>query len=119
MKGSSEQEIQSRMINEQTDSLSVLSDIFVGHQPLKTSHSEAKICVIHKNRENISWSSADELIETIKHLKEDNNSDCWVSISELRSEQLNENYVALMKIFYIKLRKTEKFNPSTQDEGKK
>lgn len=96
-----------------------LSDIFAYHQPLETSQNETKICVIHKNRENISWSSAgDELRETIKRLKDDNNSDCWVSISEFRSEKLNENYVASIKIFYIRLRKTEKFNPSTQDEGK-
>ena len=96
-----------------------LSDIFAYHQPLETSQNETKICVIHKNRENISWLTAgDELRETIKRLKEDNNSDCWVSISEFRSEKLNENYVASIKIFYIRLRKTEKFNPSTQDEGK-
>ena len=96
-----------------------LSDIFAYHQPLETSQNETKICVIHKNRENISWLTAgDELRETIKRLKEDNNSDCWVSISEFRSEKLNENYVASIKIFYIKLRKTERFNPSTIDEGK-
>ena len=96
-----------------------LSDIFAYHQPLETSQNDTKICVVHKNRENISWTSAgDGLRETIKCLKEDNNSDCWVSISEFRSEKLNENYVASIKIFYIRLRKTEKFNPSTQNEGK-
>ena len=77
-----------------------LSDIFAYHQPLEASQNDTKICVVHKTWENISWTNAgDELIEKIRHLKDDNNSDCWVSISEFRSERLNENYVASIKIF--------------------
>lgn len=112
---------QERMTDEQAYEQRLL-DVLSYHQPSESSrinNQDAKFCVINGNAKNISWVKAgDELNEVLERIYKDNNEDCFVSISEFKGEKLNENYVASIKIFYIRLRKTERFNPSTTDEGK-
>ena len=116
---------QERMTDEQAYEQRLL-DVLSYHQPGEASrinnnlnNKDAKFCVVNGNAKNISWVKAgDELNEALERIYKDNNEDCFVSISEFRSERLNENYVASIKIFYITLRKTERFNPSTTDEGR-
>ena len=112
---------QERMTNEQAYEQRLL-DVLSYHQPGEASqinNQSAKFCVINGNAKDISWVQAgDELNEALERIYKDNREDCFVSISEFKGEKLNENYVASIKIFYIKLRKTERFNPSTTDEGR-
>ena len=109
-----------RMTDEQAYEQRLL-DVLSYHQPGEASqinNQDAKFCIVNGNAKNISWAKAgDELNEALERIYKDNSEDCFVSISEFKGEKLNENYVASIKIFYIKLRKTEKFNPSTIDEG--
>ena len=113
---------QERMTDEQAYEQQRLLDVLSYHQPSESSrinNQDAKFCVINGNAKNISWVKAgDELNEVLEHIYKDNREDCFVSISEFKGEKLNENYVASIKIFYIRLRKTERFNPLTTDEGK-
>ena len=109
---------QGRMNAEQAQEQRQL-DVLAYHQSVNASESEAKVCVAFDSLKNISWEeSGDELRDALKRLYEDNDKDCYVSISEYRSEKQDEWHVERVKIFYVKLHKTEKFNPSTSEEGK-
>ena len=121
MKTENSSNTQERMTDEQAYEQRLL-DVLSYHQSGEASqinNQDAKFCVVNGNAKNISWVKAgDEINEALERIYKDNREDCFVSISEFKGEHLNEDYVASIKIFYIKLRKTERFNPSTTDEGK-
>ena len=83
--------------------------------------SDTKVCVgfVSSGRKKILWKKlGNELNEALEQIYKDNYEDCFVSISEFQEEHLNENSVASIKVFYVRLPKTEKFNPSSIIEGK-
>ena len=93
-------------------------DVLAYHQS-ENLQSDTRVCVKF-GTSGLQWVKAgDELKDAIKWLNEDNDKDCLVSISEFRGERLNESYVDLIKIFYVKLYTTKKFRPSTKEEGRK
>lgn len=92
-------------------------DVPAYHQSVRASEPESKICIAFGNLKNISWKKSDELEETLRRLSEENNRDCYVSISEYCGEIRSKKYIKSIKIFYVRLLKNEKFNPSTPSEG--
>ena len=106
-----------RMTNQQAQAQREC-DVLAYHQS-ENLQSETRVCVKF-GTSGLQWVKAgDELKDAIKWLNEDNDKDCLVSISEFRGERLNESYVDLIKIFYVKLYTTKKFRPSTKEEGRK
>jgi len=85
---------------------------------LENSRKDSKICVTYRNAKNFSWFKAgDELEVALKSLYESKEKDCWISIAEFSEERRDQNYVASIKAFYLRLPKTRKFNPTTKDDG--
>lgn len=106
-----------RMTNEQAQAQREC-DVFAYHQS-ENLQSDTRVCVKFGTSGLQLVKAGDELRDAIKWLNEDNDKDCLVSISEFRGEKLNESYVELIKIFYVKLYATKKFRPSTKEEGRK
>lgn len=96
-------------------------EIALAYYQSENLQSDKKVCVgfVCSGRKKILWKKlGNELNEALERIYKDNYEDCFVSISEFKEERLNEDSVASIKVFYVRLPKTEKFNSSSIIEGK-